>query len=437
MSIELRHRNNIKMEKLGTLEFCSALNGDDPIQAMNALKRFVQTVRRERVEALGVGKPSTEVSPEIEEPLSSDDDESVDTSESPSKRQKVEEWKYDTKSYNVPFVGTSTYKGTCGVVEKGKWPTGLLEAFLEQSPKAMEILGDGSNNKESALIPPHGHLHESLLKQSSGKRLSSKLFILFIQALGEIATCGVPTIILKRQLNEVSDINEISDEYSAQTAKLENTDHVNLSYQRIISSIMKDHVVVLYNILNNEKSNTSSHSHLLVEAVLSTLAGLASTSIGAVREIVRGLDSNLKDGVLQKLAPSKIKNKSSSNQNGTSDKKQTDRKNTEVRASSAYIALASVMLESNDLVTLSHVISQGDKQTKARPGIAFIAVRRVDVANAFSMINSNVKPIVRRRYFKILLRLFRSIRIMLTSANDQDGDNFGRISSTLLVSNRA
>ena len=110
------------MEELGTLEFCSALNGDDPNQAISSLKRFVQVVRRERAEALCGDKEETASHFDEIEEIESDDDESVALDQPPAKKAKIEAWKSDTKAYNVPFVGTSTYKGSHGSVQKGKWP---------------------------------------------------------------------------------------------------------------------------------------------------------------------------------------------------------------------------------------------------------------------------------------------------------------------------
>ena len=414
-------------EKLGTLELTTALNSDDPIQAISVLERFVHTVRNERAEALSIEVHNKESA--LSDEVESEDEISITSLDPPAKKAKTEEWKLDTKSYNVPFVGTSTFKGDTGEVQKGKWPTGFMEAYLKQSHKAIEILGNGSNNGELPLVPPHGPLHEQLLKRKdkSGKQMSVKLFYLYIQALGEIVTCGIPYEVLKKQVEKSTISNVNSNKNSEYTAKLETNVEVNASYQQIISTIMKEHVMVLYNILNNENSNSSKQSYILIEAALTTLANLASTSIGAAREITRGLDSNLKEGVIQRLSPSRLKHNSNEKQNDvtTIDKKQYDRKNAEIKANAAYLALASVLLESGDLMIASHAISPGVKESKTRAGIAFVALRRVAATHIYRHNITRIKASGRRIFYKMLYRFFYSIRLLFASSHSQDQEQNG------------
>lgn len=428
-------------EKIGTLEFCTALNGDDPLQAISFLKRFVQTIRTERVEALCEDSDGTSsslparnidnVDSDDDINNDSDDDMSTQSQEPPTKKiKKSEEWKMDTMSYNVPFVGTSTYKGSSGTVRKGEWPSGFLEAYLEQSPQAMEILGNGGHVSELPLVPPHGPLHEALLnrKESSGKILSTRLYGLYIQAMGEIATCGVPLEVATKQMKNMKTFSAESKEYELDknseqnTAKLEKNVQVKISYQNIISKIMKEHLSVLYNVLNNECTNSGKQSYILIESALTTLANLASTSVGAAREILRGLDSNIKDGALQRLAPSRFKPNQIPKE---ADQKLSELKNYELKASAAYLNLASVLLESGDLMISSYVISPGVKETKTKPGIAFIALRRVSATHTLHQLVQIAKKSGRKAYYMSLCRFFRSIRSMLLSFNDEEKEESG------------
>lgn len=409
------------MEKLGTLEFCTALNGDNPVQAIAALKRFVQTVRKERAEALRQ-ESQVELSylDNVDIHNESDGDASISSDQPPAKKAKVEAWKLDTKSYNVPFVGTSTYKGSCGTVQKGKWPTGFMEAYLQQSPRATEILGNNFNSLP--LVPPHGPLHESLLKRkdSVGKRLSSKLFCLYIQALGEIATCMVPLRLLQKQVEDVTSKNDIETKDSElDRVKLEQNNAVNYSHEQLISKIMKEHVSLLFTILNNESTNSGKQAYDLIEAVVLTLSNLASTSIGAAREIVRGFDGQLKDGVIQRLLPLNFKH-NTNKPTSIADKKEAVVNNAKLRVCTAYLTLASVLLESGDAMMVSFAINPGMKETKTKPGFAYIAIRRVLAIHSYYHLIRNTAVVNRTIYYLRLQRFIYSVRLLLASTVEED-----------------
>ena len=53
------------------------------------------------------------------------------------KGSKNYKWKLDQTYYNVLYIGTSAYKRATGQVQKGKRPISFIDAYLEQSPKAV------------------------------------------------------------------------------------------------------------------------------------------------------------------------------------------------------------------------------------------------------------------------------------------------------------
>ena len=435
----MENRNDHVQEKLGTLEFCTALNGDDPAAAISVLRRFVKTVRKERVEALSEDSPEET---QFCEDLDDDDDASIASQQPLRKKAKVEDWKLDTKSYDVPFVGTSTYKGQTGTVQRGEWPTGFLKAYLEQSPHAMEILGKGSNEGGLPLVPPHGQHHEMLLKRqdSSGKDSSVKLFCLYILALGEIVTCCTSPEVGKKEIRKLtlrkSDLHNNRTKYSDQnTAKLEKNAEVKTSYQQIISTIMKEHLSILFNVLNIECTNSGRQSSILLAAILNTLGRLSSTSVGVAREISRRLDSDLKDGVLQRLAPSRFKNKKIAHNNNP--EKESKREDSDLKTNAAYLSFASILLETGDSMTVSYAISPGMKETKVKPGIAFIALRRVSTMHTTDKLIQTAKNVTRESYYVSLCRFYRATRLVLLKSENPEQEQVGslhKLSLTILVS---
>jgi hypothetical protein len=118
-----RGRNEIDKAPLGALEFAATVNGEDVRSLLQVLKRFSKTVRRERRQAL-LMKNDDESSQDDSE---SDDSTEHDKELSSKKARKQEKWMEDSKSFNVPFVGTSIAKGDAGTVSSGEWPTGLLQ----------------------------------------------------------------------------------------------------------------------------------------------------------------------------------------------------------------------------------------------------------------------------------------------------------------------
>jgi hypothetical protein len=177
---------------LGTLEFCAALNGDDPELVRVVLQKFIRLVRRERRLAFLVDE-SSPIQDEEEEDTRDDgeedvkyDDDHTHLQQTPTKKPKLESWKLDSKAYNVPFVGTSIQKGSEGTVVKNEWPTGFVQAYLEVSPQAQELI-----HSMKHFVPSH----EFFTIDSPSKRKYSQtlqLQILYIQAFGEFLTCAMP-----------------------------------------------------------------------------------------------------------------------------------------------------------------------------------------------------------------------------------------------------
>lgn len=337
---------------LGTLEFCAALNGDDLDQKRNVLKRFVRIVREERREAFlaedQLSSSDGGDGDEDQSDYSSDSDREDVNQTRPTKKSKVESWKMDTMAYNVPFVGTSTHKGSSGVVKHECWPTGFLEAYLDQSPQATELLG-----KEF---------------QRSLKKLDDKAFNLrsdFLQAVGELVSCAITS--------QKVDMMENRADLKLKESSPFHLDEMQPCHQKIVSIIMKEHTKELFTILN-EHSFSGSHHKLLI-SVLTTLKMLANTSVGTAREIARGIDTHVKDGVLQKLATfsSPKKKKKDDMESGVDD--DVKRKAISLKVQGAFLDFATSLLEYNDSSIMSYISSAGTKESKLKAGILYLGLR--------------------------------------------------------------
>jgi hypothetical protein len=336
-------------EKLGTLEFCTALNGENLDQVRIVLKRFVRTVREERNDAFSNLKNSSGSEDDY-----SSDNLSYSSSEEedqirPRKRSKLEEsWKTDTKAYNVPFVGTSTHKGSTGVVKRECWPTGFLEAYLQQSPQAMELLGKD---------------FKKTLASVNDKALN--LRSLYLQAVAEVMTCAIPAQKVERMENR----SVTSDGQST----LLHIDEVQPSHQKIASNFMKEHSRELFTLLNDHAVGGSHHK--LLTSVLTILRVLVETSVEIARDVARGIDTHLKDGVLQKIASfycAKKKRKGGSEPDTNDDIK---REAIALKVQGAFLNLAISLLEYKDNSILSYISSAGMKESKMKAGILYLALR--------------------------------------------------------------
>ncbi len=385
--------------KLGTLEFSTALNGDDVDQIQKVLKKFINTVKDERREALSATDQNDEDGNDSDFSFDyshSDDDEgdAIVNQNRARKKKKVEKWKDDTMSYNVPFVGTSTHKGNTGEVKRGCWPTGFLEAYLDQSPQAMELLGKGFKGS---------------LSKFNDKALNLRSD--FIRSLGELVSCAIPSQRLHMMENRRNEFSN-NEEFSKFIAE-----EVNPCYLNIVSIIMKDHTKELYTLLN-EYSSTGSHHKLLI-SVLTTLKMLADTSIGTALEIARGIDSHVKDGVLQKLASfSSVKKK------GSSANDDTKRKAAALKVQGALIEFATSLLGYNDSSIISYISSAGMKESKLKSGVLYLGFRSgISQGKIFANDWEYTNRRTEEAYFTSLFYLLKSLRKRFCGDISKVGDD--------------
>jgi hypothetical protein len=176
------------LPSLGATELAAALNSGDANKAYRYLQRFTKVVRHQRRLALQVDSDEKDGS---ENDVSEDEvDENDDTSLTRTQKfRKAEAWKEDTAGFAVPFVGTSTSRGDAGRVVVGKWPTGLLEAYLRKSPSAVELTSE-------TFVPNKGEMQAGL-QTKKDRKLSVALYKAHLQALAELATAGIPLLILR------------------------------------------------------------------------------------------------------------------------------------------------------------------------------------------------------------------------------------------------
>lgn len=172
---------------IGSSEFCAHLNNDgtSPTTIYLALKRFAWTARKQRLSSTkddNSGSSGDEDGDSEDDIDTAGDEQQEYTSEPPKKKyRKDESWKEDTSSYNVPFVGTNVAV-TLDPVVTGEWPTGLLKAYLEKSPLAVELTSD--------TFFPGSRLYTRLSRKSVEKKqrqLPRSLLKAFLRCLSELA----------------------------------------------------------------------------------------------------------------------------------------------------------------------------------------------------------------------------------------------------------
>jgi hypothetical protein len=136
-SLKKRHHLG-KEPRISASEFATEVSRDEPSHVIRALRRFVTTVRQDRIIAYGIEE-------DVHDDESEHDERDEEVSpQKPKKLRKEEDWKNDTENYNVPFVGTairSSYRSD-PPPQPGEWPTGLLRAYIQQSPLGIELAGD-------------------------------------------------------------------------------------------------------------------------------------------------------------------------------------------------------------------------------------------------------------------------------------------------------
>lgn len=369
---------NSDEEKLGVLELCSALNGDDSLLALNCLRKFTLTVRQERYQALFPKNDDDDSDDDFHDEelygandMEMDIDENdEDINEPNNKKQKIEEWKLDVKSYNVPFVGTKVSKGDTGTIVPNQWPTGFLLAYLRQSPHAIEFT-------EDTLIPPSGVLQKSLIR-SGRKKLSTMLYRAYLEALSELLTSAIPKSTLKWMMQikmERSMQSLLMDKYLQLEHNQNNNENQEsiVNTEPIVAAIMKDRYHgILQSLTTQATINKGKHSHPsfgpLTSPIFQILTNLSYISIKTARQVARSL-INLKDGTLSQT----MKVSKSNPTDSTSSKFKQSKKTLSSRSSCLYLATA--LIQTGDAQTINIVISPGSKHQKTCAGIVYTVFR--------------------------------------------------------------
>lgn len=396
------HRHHDEEYKLGAGEFSTILNGDDARQMLRALTNFTKTVKRERRQALNVVDNAGDHFRDDEE--ESDEEEKSDEVIESNKKLK-EEWMEDSKDYNVPFVGTSVAKGDVGRVVVGQWPTGFLEAYLRQSPLAVELTSDN-------LIPPSGHVHKKLLRQKLGKK-SYALYKAYLYALSELATAAIPISSLKVIYGiDTSGMNDVKEQQDQ---------------PKFMAGFIKDRFPDLVQMLNEEtasgrgKAGSISGVGQLAAPVLQIITHLASSALGTSRQVVRSLDASLRDGVLKVLLREPRKSHEASTRDngeeGTEEYKQLDRLAVPYKTRASCLRLAVALLEMRDPSIASYISTIGSRERKNSPGILYLAFRYGFEDSMFRE-QGNVTE-SQTKYLESLSLLLQATIVMLE--DDRDG----------------
>ena len=387
---------------LGASEFATILNGDDGSEILRVLRLFSKTVQRQRQQSLqrqshnnsdgddddddDETDSSSEEDDDDEE--EEDGDEAVEEEEEQTlekkkkkKREHKEDWMEDTKGYSVPFVGTSVVRGDRGTVLVGQWPTGLLEAYLAISPLAIELTS-------ADLIPPTGPIHKRLLQQKHG-RTSHAIRQAHLTALAQTITAAIPTPILVRDTND--DDRVVAEPPQASTNN------------RIVAKIMKDRLPGILKLLHQEGrlgkekqvGAGSGGVGPLARRCLDILSHLAMTSVGTAREVVRGLDNVLGDGVLRTLL------------------RQSPDTKEHYRVRSASLRLACALAETSDTTVMSYIVAAGSKERKVNPGILYCSLKYGMTNNLHGNYSTGDGAMENAGYQKALVRLLRVVQRVL------------------------
>lgn len=335
-------------KSLGASEFAAILNGDDPYAILNALKQFTRIVRNERRLALSTEGDETESD-------SSDDDcnDEIEVEQPPAKKfKKDEQWKEDSASYHVPFVGTSVAKSDVAEVVKGQWPTGLLRAYLIKSPLAIELTSDD-------MQAPEGQIHKSLLRKKHIK-MSRSIQKACLRALCELVTAVIPI----EKLNEEGYMD----------GGMPLSEGGGAVHDKFYSFLLKKRLSGIFQVLNDEtgrgrgKTGVLGGCGSLVEPALYLLQSIASISVTDARLVARHLDESLNDGVLRCLLRPLPQRKDGSNNH---EHKKVRSKEARAKA----INLATKLVKTRDSAVNTYICTSGSKERKVSPGILYVAFR--------------------------------------------------------------
>jgi len=383
----------------GTLrasEFAVILNGDNYQNILNALKQFARTVRKERRFALALDDDDDGDWLDNERTEAVDEENDKGTKEPLSKKyKKSEEWKKDTASYDVPFVGTAVARREQAEVVKGEWPTGFVKVYLEKSPVALELLN-------ADLLAPDGMIHKALIKKNRTK-LSRSICKAHLLAIAELFTVAIPPY--KLQTCSSSDnYNKVGDS--------EPTKATNINFLHKFTQV---YLPQLFDILNEEtergrgKFGAVGGCDLLVAPVLKILKYFSMISTSNARLIARYLDEKLLEGVLRVcLRPLHIKKEMlSQSPNETMAYSKPPR----IEA----ILLATSLLHTKDPAVNTYICTRGSKERKVKPGILYTALREGLAASSHSANKMDDKE---DKYNGIVADMLECIRLFLFTTSN-------------------
>ncbi|CAB9505999.1 Sulfite exporter TauE/SafE [Seminavis robusta] len=348
-------------DELGATEFAAALNGDDPHRILDCLKRFSRIVRHQRRQAL-FPHTTPEDNDDSEEDDTLEDDYLSNNANTKNKKFKASEaWKEDTRSYQVPFVGTSVAKGDGGTVVVGQWPTGLLKAYLDRSPVATELTSDD-------LIPPTGHVHKTLLRRQQGK-LSHAIFQAYLKALAELTTAAIPRETLQQQQQQ-----------SRKQRAAEDT------APRFLETLLSDRVPGLIALLQSNTKRGKTVAGPLIPLVLQILTRIIQTRVQSARNLARLLEQSPPEAVWRsiiRLAPPP-RQQHNNNSNQPIEEQDNDRNNNHPprkdpskrnECRTAFLHMVRAFLETRDTTVLHYISATGSKDRKLISGVLVLALR--------------------------------------------------------------
>lgn len=400
-------RPHSRITKLGASEFATILNGDDGRPVLDVLQSFSETVQWERRQAL-------QLDGDIEEDNDVDDDDDnencLQNDSEPATKRIKEDWMKDSKDYRVPFVGTSIAKGETGSVVPGTWPTGLLVAYLKQSPFAIELVGNDS------LIPPTGRIHKRLLRNKEGK-LSFAIHKAYLKAIAELITAGISVSILKQETAVKS-----SHTTSVDTAFRNRRQIIKSNGQcpAFLARFSRDCLPGIIDLVlsetgqGNGKKGALSGIGTLTPYALKILTNMAQTSLGNARLVVQAMDDSVNESVfrimMREPRTSIDKHEASLN---------IDQLKLQYRTRSYCIRLAVTLLRTRDRTVLSYISAIGSRERKTNPGILYLACRYGLQDPTFNAGHSHLTTTSENEYFRSISTLLEAITSTLFGKSDE------------------
>ena len=378
---------------LGASEFAAILNGEDTNAIQNALRRFVQTVREER--RIAVDDSSLDNEKSSESSASDDDDKGDEPAQKKQKFRKEETWKEDTANYEVPFVGTSVARGDTGRVVAGEWPTGLLKAYVEKSPRAVEF-----NH-----LLPGGPIHKTLLRRKHG-RTWHKVQKLYLQAVAELITAAVPLEHIK-----------------SEAVPSQSTAAKDSSSRQLVDSVAASHFSGWCLLLKEETGNGKGKAAVvggcgqLAPYIVRIFHRLSRISSEKARQIVREVEQNVSEHAVRFLLKKPNKD--------WEEFEKSPRAASKIELLEWIGWLASIP----DHVILSRLCSPGARERKISPGLLFISLKDGLGDSGHESIAHVIELLVRKIRSVLLSEDSRSRKILIDLLSRDVVHNLCQISS--------